>query len=1218
MVTATMTRPLAATLSLHGRHWIEASAGTGKTFTLGLLVLRLLLESEIALPNILAVTFTKPATQELKIKIRSQISLAQDLLNAGVAGDIETFAPDKRATAGVLRQLLPQKNEKHLRQLLEAAIQDCDRASVFTIHGFCQRILNDHALSAGQVLQSPELLASTAALNTKIAYDLWRELSTDRDLMLSLARLWPTPELLAKQCDELLRAESLLPEAPAIMPEAFDIRPYNQSLRTAFENHQDDAKALMLEAAAAGILNGVSYKPAQIQTAFESLEDWYSLDSDFLPAKEPVFFKLAGDQVKTNKKYNDLEPQSPLFDAITDWREACEQTQKNQEVRDAGCLHIARQKLAARREALLQKMQQYGYDDMISRVLRALESESGEALCQTLRKEYPVALVDEFQDTDSQQWKIFSRLYPGNMSELALYLIGDPKQAIYGFRGGDVHAYLAAKRESPEQWNLPENFRTRASLLGAVQSLFEEGGENAFREPDIRFYPVQAGGAVQESDCVLDAGRMLPMQIAVLPEYISPLTQKTVVFPARQARELASHACVEKIHELLTAGQQERLLIKDKKTGKIRAAEAMDIAVLVNTNAEAVQMQRALSACGIASVIGSQENVFQTDQAREVFIILDALIHYRSPSRWRGALSTVLLGYHADQIAAQEYDDAAASQSADLLVHYREKWLKQGVLSLLSQLCADAAARILRLVDGERRLSNYLQLAEALQQASAMALGPEQCLHWLGKAMQSDGTDEESMLRLDSDQRRVKIMTLHKSKGLEFPFVFLPFASFGKGNKGSGGLRLINYHEQHRRLTYALVGNGDEGLVAAIKAIAAEEQLAEQVRLLYVGLTRAQYFCWLCCGQVRQANTSGLASLLFRNEKDEVKTPGHLGIMQKLDAIHQGNADIAIIRLSGQKRELPRFIGNENPVPVSIAKPSTHIDQDWRVLSFSQLTHGSSHQSPAITAAADEVQAASAELSADEEIFDRRFSGIAFGNALHHALENTKVSAWTDHDSAGSAPESELSLLHQALLRQGYLQEELEAGTAQLAPLVFNTLRTRLPEGLRLCDLPEHQRLNEMEFHFSLRECDSHALLALLKKHGILQQREDFPFLHRLNGLMTGKVDLIYRHDGRFYVCDYKSNRLPAYDAAQCLQAMRDSEYDFQALIYTLALHRWCKFRLQSKYDYDKQMGGVRYLFCRGLNAGSSDGEGIFALRFELELIEQLEMLLHPLQERAA
>ena len=1212
------TNPLACTLSLRGRHWIEASAGTGKTFTLSLLVLRLLLEGEIALPNILAVTFTKAATEELKIKIRSQIKLAQDLLNAGVADDIDTLAPEKRATAGVLKLLLPQKSETHLRQLLEVAIQDCDRASVFTIHGFCQRILNDHALSAGQVLQAPELLASAAVLNTRIAYDLWRELGVDRDLMLSLVRLWPTPELLAKQCDELLRVEVLLPEAPVIIPEAFELEPSNQLLRLAIENHLVDAKALMQEAFDAGILNGTSYKIAQIESYFEGLEAWYALNSKFIPEKEPSFWKLAGDQVKTNKKFNDREPKSPLFDAIAVWRDAIDMAQKAQEALDIRCLHIARQKLAARREALLQKLQQYGYDDMISRVLRALESESGEALCEALRKEYPVALVDEFQDTDSQQWKIFSRLYPENLSELALYLIGDPKQAIYGFRGGDVHAYLAAKRESTAQWNLPDNFRTRPSLLGAVQTLFDNGGENAFRESDIRFYPVQASGAVQETDCLLDDGLMPAMQIAVLPEYLSPKTQTPIAFPTGQARVIAVDACVEKIHELLAAGQQKRLKINDKKSGKFRAAEARDVAVLVNTNAEAALMQRALSACGIASVIGSQENLFATEQAREVFIILDALIHYRSQARWRGALSTVLLGYHADQIAALEYDDAAASRSADLLVRYREKWLKQGVLSLLTQLCADAAARILPLVDGERRLSNYLQLAEALQQTSTLALGPEQCLHWLGSAMQNESSDEESMLRLDSDQQRVKIMTLHKSKGLEFPFVFLPFASFGKSNKSAGGLRLINYHEKHRRLTYALTGNGDESAITAIKAIAAEEQLAEQVRLLYVGLTRAQYFCWLCCGQVKLANSSGLASLLFRNEKDEVKTPIHAGILQKLEILHQHNADIEIVQLSGQTDELPRFTGNANSVPISIALPATHIDQDWRVLSFSQLTHGSSHQGPALTAAADEVQIPSTELLADEEVFDRRFSGIAFGNALHHVLEDTKVNAWVAHDNEKSSPESELPLLHQALLRQGYLQEELEAGVEQLSPLVFNTLRTGLPEGLRLCDLPEPQRLNEMEFHFSLRESDSQALLALLKKHGVLLQREDFPFLRRLNGLMTGKIDLIYRHDGRFYVCDYKSNRLPGYDADQCLQAMRASEYDFQALIYTLALHRWCKFRLQANYDYDKQMGGVRYLFCRGMDANRNDGEGIVALRFERSIIEQLEILLLPVQEQAA
>ena len=187
-----------------------------------------------------------------------------------------------------------------------------------------------------------------------------------------------------------------------------------------------------------------------------------------------------------------------------------------------------------------------------------------------------------------------------------------------------------------------------------------------------------------------------------------------------------------------------------------------------------------------------------------------------------------------------------------------------------------------------------------------------------------------------------------------------------------------------------------------------------------------------------------------------------------------------------------------------------------------------------------------------------------------------------------------------------------------MSPLVFNTLHALLPEGVRLCDLPEHARLNEMEFHFSLRACDSQALLALLKKHDILSERREFPFLRQLNGLMTGKVDLIYQHGNGFYICDYKSNRLPDYDVAHCRQAMRDSEYDFQALIYTLALHRWCKFRLQSAYDYEKHIGGIRYLFCRGLKADSVSEQGMVAMRFDRSLIEALESLLHPVEELAS
>lgn len=1223
-----MTKPLALKLPLQGRQWIEASAGTGKTFTLSLLVLRLLLEREIPLPNILAVTFTKAATQELKIKIRERIKQSLDLLNKAALDDLESIEAGQQSTALYLTDMLRKKPQNQMRHLLDVALQDCDRASIFTIHGFCSRVLADHALSAGQVLQAPTLLTNTTVLNTKIAYDIWRELSVDHDSMRALLRLWPTPESLAKQCDSLLQSEYLLPETPAELPAEFDMAPSTRYLRDAVELHLEAARDTLLHASDQGVLSLSYFKPGQIQQRFDNLAGWHALDNGET-FDDPDFSWLSAGFIASrlkkpaSKKSAAPEPPaSPLFDAIERWYQGFEQQQAREIALDIRCLHFVRERLRARREALLQKRQQYAYDDLITQVVRGLEGESSAELIELLRKEYPVALVDEFQDTDSQQWKIFSTLYPEyapeNFPELALYLIGDPKQAIYGFRGGDVHAYLAAKRETASHWNLPENFRSRPGLLGAVETLFDEGGANAFREQDIRFYPVRAGGIVQEQDFLLQGKPAPAMQLALLPEYLDWQKQKAAPLPTAKAHELATRACVEKIHELLSAGRQNDAQLKNKKTGEYRGVSPGDVAVLVNKNSEAIQVQSALASCGIASVISSQENLFATLEAQEVFVILDALVKHQDQSRWRGALSTLLLGFDAEKIRQLELDDVAATSSADLAVHYRELWLKQGVLSLLSQLCATAAARIQPMADGERRLSNYLQLAEALQEASALTLGPEQCLRWLARAMQEAAVDEENMLRLDSDRKRVKILTLHKSKGLEFPLVFLPFANFGKSSRSGSGLGLLNYHEQHRRITHAMLyRDTDKDRVKTIKAMAAEEQLAEQVRLLYVGLTRAQYYCWVCCGAVNQGNNSGLSSLLFRNEKDEIKLSSQADILHRLDTIRKNNPDILIDEIPYQKQELPRFKTDTGLDAIPVATPVDHLQLDWRVLSFSQLSQHGQHQSPTVSAAADEIEASSFLLSATEEVFDKRFAGIAFGNALHQALENTDMQIWREHGDAASPPASELPVLQQALLRQGYTQEEWIPGVQHLSPLIFNTLKIELPEGTRLVDLPLHARLNEMEFHFSLRECDSQALLSLLKRHDILRQREDFAWIRNLNGLMTGKIDLTYRHDGRFYICDYKSNRLPAYDSERCRQAMRESEYDFQALIYTLALHRWCKFRLRSGYDYEKHIGGIRYLFCRGLNAVANSGDGIVAMRFDRTLIEQLENLLHPLPELA-
>jgi len=282
---------------------------------------------------------------------------------------------------------------------------------------------------------------------------------------------------------------------------------------------------------------------------------------------------------------------------------------------------------------------------------------------------------------------------------------------------------------------------------------------------------------------------------------------------------------------------------------------------------------------------------------------------------------------------------------------------------------------------------------------------------------------------------------------------------------------VLSYHEDHHRISHAMVyGDNNADEIKTIKAVAAEEQLAEQVRLLYVGLTRAQYYCWVCCGAVNKGNTSGLSSLLYRNEKNEIKTLKQEDVLRRLETIAVRDPNILLEPISRLKSSLPVFRHETDFASITTANPATHLQLDWRVLSFSQLTHDGHHQGPVASAAADEVETVHHLASATEEKIDRRFSGIAFGNALHHALENADVQVWRAQAGLLSTPESELPLLQQALLRQGYAPDELDAGTQQLTALVANTLKVRLPEGIRLCDLPENARLNEMEFARTARD----------------------------------------------------------------------------------------------------------------------------------------------------
>jgi exodeoxyribonuclease V beta subunit len=491
-----------------------------------------------------------------------------------------------------------------------------------------------------------------------------------------------------------------------------------------------------------------------------------------------------------------------------------------------------------------------------------------------------------------------------------------------------------------------------------------------------------------------------------------------------------------------------------------------------------------------------------------------------------------------------------------------------------------------------------LQLAEALQEADTRAVGEHGLVDWLRtRIAEADDSDETQQLRLESDARCVQILTLHKSKGLEFPFVFLPFAGIGR-KPGNGNL--CEFHDGDGRLLQLRSDATPEHSAAWANAKAQqdEEERGEDARLLYVGLTRARHAMWLATVPNEYAELSPLARML-----------------DDADALAEQLGDALDLQRPTLPLTLPDPLPPAHVAPVPPARSAQRtVSRDWWVYSFTQLANespGSVEAAPRAVAeegGAQDEPAAVVFDGASALDSDRRFAGSRFGNVLHGALERVDFAAWTGWPQA-TLPEAELAHLRAALNAEGYGEDDLADGVDLLVPLIGHTLNARLPEGARLCAVPGEQRLAEMEFHFALQSTPTRELLALLHSHGLLRERQAFGTRQRLEGLMTGKIDLVYAHEGRYYVLDYKSNRLPAYDHDTLASAMDDSEYTLQALLYALALHRWLRFRLGDAYDHDAHFGGIRYLFCRGLDAADPASPGVHAWQPSQALLDSLDAL---------
>ncbi|MEG3790845.1 exodeoxyribonuclease V subunit beta [Lysobacter sp. CCNWLW3] len=1181
-------------LPLHGLQLIEASAGTGKTYTLATLVTRLVIERGLRVGQILAVTFTDAATQELRERLRKRLLLAARIAAEDPALPASEDDGERAVTRALIAARAREEAPAALRARLRRAAGEIDLAAVVTIHGFCARVLSEHALETGQAFLAPEMIGSDRELREEVAVDLWRSLGTDAVAAELLQARWPAgPPALAADLGPLLRATRLKPALPAPTPDPLPLlQTRAAALRDSYRQHGAQAFADLQAAMAAKVLNGQTWRAELPGALREALTRWCAHGEAGARIEARIDrMTPAALADRTNKGKQAQTPASPLFVAIADYLEAVAARAQWLDAQGLALVHRIRDEAAARLAELKRVRRVQTYDDLIDGVAQALSGPHADALVARLRAQYAVALVDEFQDTDARQWAIFERVFgPGGQEGGSLFVIGDPKQAIYGFRGGDVHTYLAAAAQAELAPPLLRNFRSRPSLLRAIQALYARAGAAAFVDARIRFLAVEPGGSVSD-DALQRHGRRAPaLTLRRLPAPDDG--RKNAVWNAPESRELATRACVAAIHTWLADARAGRARLDG------RALQPADIAVLVRSHDEAARVQRALVAAGIPAVAAGRQSVFATEQALELLALFEALLQPGDHGRLRGALASVFLGLDAQAIARMDADDAWQRDWQLRALEWRERWQRHGPLALVADLCAQQAPRLLALGDGERRLTNLLQLGEALQEADAQALGLHGLVDWLRlRIAEADDNDEQQQLRLESDARRVQILTLHKSKGLEFGLVFLPFAAIGREPRGG---RHCEYPDDEGRVLQ-LEGEHDDARTpvwSEARARALREAEAEDARLLYVGLTRARHALWLATGPLYLGAATPLAPMLDAPE-----------------ALDSGDAgDIELDEGALEARPAP--LRPEDPGAVPPARSLRRgLARDWWVHSFTQLTREDGGQRIADEhGAQDEPEplALPAPQDLPIDVMELRFSGSRFGNAVHTALERCDFAAWGDWRRLGLVPDGQEALLRAALHEQGYTDADIEGGGLEiLARLVGATLTATLPEGTRLADLAPAALRAEMEFHFALNDASTSALLELLHAHGWLRARQAFGHRRRLDGLMTGKIDLVYLHQGRYYLLDYKTNRLPSYDAAAIERAMDDSEYTLQALIYTLALHRWLRFRLGADYDYARDFGGTRYLFCRGLDPMRSDAEsaGIHAEVPPRALVEALDAL---------
>ncbi len=1245
---------------LWGSRLIEASAGTGKTWTIAALYLRLVLGHGDTKPlrpaDILVMTFTRAATRELSDRIRSRLIEAAKCFR----GQAEVAAHD-----ALLRDLLdaypPGTARDNAGWRLATAAESMDDAAVHTIDAWCQRMLREHAFDSGNLF-SEELMADERALLTEAVQDYWRQqcYPLSEELLDEVLGIWKGVDALVQDMASLVDQDRPASDVSGTLVDclARQLVALREALSVLKAGWADRAPAMrqwLSDQVARKDCPWDKRKLAERHFTdwLEALATWAQDPGMVMPALTDTAKKrLQPEGLLETLKPDHAAPDLPdHFAAFADLIAGLDALPQAAEPCRLHAAHHVAQRLAH----LKRQAGTFGFADMQHRLVKALSGPHGERLRERMIAQYPVALIDEFQDTSPLQYRLFDLIYrtASNDRHSALLLIGDPKQSIYGFRGADIYSYLQARQATEgRHYMLGTNHRSSAALVNAVNQWFEQAelrpGEGAFMfrmgeaesqaaSNPLPFVPVDARG---RAESFVDANGVVPAL---------SIQHDLTLRSANDSRRLYAGRCAEQIVHWLNDPQAGFA----QPDGLFKRLRPADVAVLVRTGKEAQAIQRELRKRGVASVyLSDKDSVLESPEAHDLLRWLRAVASPMDARLVRSALATSTLSLGMAELHELAHNDEAFDARSEQLRGLHSVWQSQGVLTMLRQTLhqLDLPAKWLPQPGGERRLTNVLHLAELMQAASAQLDGEQALIRWLqGQLQDARNRSDEQIVRLESDADLVKVVTVHKSKGLEYPVVCLPFAcSFRKvdGRRTSYVKLPDDQGAQHLHLT----------LDKAKLAQADRERLREDLRLLYVALTRARHTTWMGFAALKEGRSQACIThrsaagylLLGPNE-----APAD-ALLPPLEALAQRCPGITLHPTHDERVLTPV---QPRSGSLDLLDPPAYradFDRRWTIGSFSSLVRALAHttsslsSAPRLRPADDEAMPVSAEgempLDADEHsplsaqaarlaaqglttldaananakllagaapaspAWHRFTRGAVAGNFLHDQLEWLALDGFAlgHDDPARSATSAQLAERLRRRCERSGRGEQADDVVHWLSTLV----RTPLPEvGGTLQTLD--RVLPEMEFWLPAGRLSAAQLDAACGRH-LLSQRERPTLPEReLHGMLMGFADLVFEHEGRFWVLDYKSNHLgdtgQAYHRDALEAAMAEHRYDVQAAIYLLALHRLLRDRLGAAYDPAQHLGGAVYLFLRGIDGPE---RGCYLVPPHLPLLAELDAML--------